>query len=71
MKKRWIALVLAAAVVGLPSWGVLALTGAGTAAAGETESMQDATRACVCAAEEASPFCAVCAAICAARSGSV
>ena len=53
MKKRWIALVLAAAVVGLPSWGVLALTGAGTAAAGETESMQDATRACVCAAEEA------------------
>ena len=30
MKKRWIALVLAAAVVGLPSWGVLALTGAGT-----------------------------------------
>ena len=52
MKKRWIALVLAAAVVGLPSWGVLALTGAGTAAAGETESMQDATRACVCAAEE-------------------
>ena len=53
MKKRWIALVLAAAVVGLPSWGVLALTGAGTAAAGETESMQDAARACVCAAEEA------------------
>lgn len=53
MKKRWIALVLAAAVVGLPSWGVLALTGAGTAAAGETESMQDTTRACVCAAEEA------------------
>ena len=53
MKKRWIALVLAAAVVGLPSWGVLALTGAGTAAAGETESMQDTARACVCAAEEA------------------
>ena len=50
MKKRWIALVLAAAVVGLPSWGVLALTGAGTAAAGETESMQDTARACVCAA---------------------
>lgn len=52
MKKRWIALLLAAAVVGLPTWLALTLTGAGTAAAAEGEPVLVTAAARLGAAEE-------------------
>ena len=52
MKKRWIALLLAAAVVGLPSWLVLRLTGADTPAAKTGRPVLTAAMAQVGAAEE-------------------
>lgn len=52
MKKRWIALLLAAAVVGLPTWLVLTLTGADTAAAAEGEPVLVTAAARLGAAEE-------------------
>ena len=52
MKKRWIALLLAAAVVGLPSWLVLTLTGAGAPASEAGRPVLAAAMAPLDAAEE-------------------
>lgn len=52
MKKRWIALLLAAAVVGLPTWLVLTLTGAGASAAEAGEPVLVTAMARLDAAEE-------------------
>lgn len=52
MKKRWIALLLAAAVVGLPSWLVLTLTGAGSPASEAGRPVLAAAMAPLDAAEE-------------------
>ena len=52
MKKRWIALLLAAAVVGLPTWLALTLTGAGASAAEAGEPVLMTAMARLDAAEE-------------------